>query len=92
MIKRLPSHSWSDLIRPGRDPGEKKKVKVLVPQSCLTHCDPMNSSPSGSSVVGFSRQKYWSGLKFPSPGDLPDLEIEPRSPALQADSLLSEPQ
>ena len=35
----------------------------------------------------FSRQKYWSGLPFPSPGDLPDPGIEPRSPVLQADSL-----
>ena len=35
----------------------------------------------------FSRQDDWSGLPFPSPGDLPDPEIEPRSPALQADSL-----
>ena len=41
--------------------------------------------------VGFSRQEYWSGLPFPSPGDLPDPEMEPRSPALQADSLTSEP-
>ena len=40
--------------------------------------------------VGFSRQEYWSGLPFPSPGDLPDPGIEPRSPTLQADSLLSE--
>ena len=39
----------------------------------------------------FSRQEYWSGLPFPSPGDLPDLEIEPRSPAMQEDSLPSEP-
>ena len=36
--------------------------------------------------VGFSRQEYWSGLPFPSPGDLPDPGIEPRSPALQADT------
>ena len=36
-------------------------------------------------------QDYWSGLAFPSPGDLPDPEIEPGSPALQADSLTSEP-
>ena len=41
--------------------------------------------------VGFSRQEYWSGLPFPSPGDLPDPGIKPRSPALQADSLPSEP-
>ena len=39
----------------------------------------------------FSRQEYWSGLTFSSPGDLPNPGIEPRSPALQADSLQSEP-
>ena len=39
----------------------------------------------------FPRQEYWSGLPLPSPGDLPDLGTEPRSPALQADTLLSEP-
>ena len=38
--------------------------------------------------MGFSRQEYWSGLPSPSPGDLPDLRIEPVSPALQLDSLL----
>ena len=41
--------------------------------------------------MGFSRQESWSGLPFPSPGDLPDPGIEPRSPALQADALPSEP-
>ena len=41
--------------------------------------------------IGFSRQEYWSGLPFPSPEDLPNPGIESRSPALQADSLLSEP-
>ena len=41
--------------------------------------------------MGFSRQKYWSGLPFPSPGDLPDPGSEPRSPALPADTLTSEP-
>ena len=39
--------------------------------------------------MGFSRQEYWSGLPFPSPGDLPDPGIEPRSPTLQADGLTS---
>ena len=42
--------------------------------------------------MGFSRQEYWSRLPFPIPGDLPDPGIEPASPTLQADSLLSEPQ
>ena len=41
--------------------------------------------------MGFSRQEYGSGLPFPSPGDLPDPGIKPRSPALQADALPSEP-
>ena len=41
--------------------------------------------------MGFSRQEYWSGLPLPSPGDLPPPGIEPESPALQADALLSEP-
>ena len=40
--------------------------------------------------MGFSRQEYWSGLPFPSPGDLPDSGIEPGSPVLQADSLPAE--
>ena len=41
--------------------------------------------------MGFSRQEYWSGLPFPSPGDLPDPGIEPGSPASKADALTSEP-
>ena len=41
--------------------------------------------------MGFSRQEYWSGLPFPSPGDLPNPGIEPGSPALQTDALPSEP-
>jgi len=41
--------------------------------------------------VKFSRQEFWNGQPFPSPGDLPDPGIKPGSPTLQADSLLSEP-
>ena len=41
--------------------------------------------------MGFSRQEYWSGLPFPSPGDLPNPGIEPMSATLQADTLSSEP-
>ena len=41
--------------------------------------------------MGFSRQEYWSGLPFPSPGDLPEPGIEPGSPTFQADALTSEP-
>ena len=60
-------------------------------QSCPTLCDPMDCSPPGSPSMGFSRQEYWSGLPFPSPGDLPNPGIEPRSPALWAEALTSEP-
>ena len=48
-------------------------------QLCLTFCDPMDCSPPDASVHGFSRQEYYSGLPFPSPGDLLDLGIEPQS-------------
>ena len=58
-------------------------------QLCLTFCDSMDYSPPGFSSVGFSRQEHWNGLPFPSPGDLPNPGIEPRSLALRADSLLS---
>ena len=67
------------------------KLKLLITQSCPTLSDPMDCSPPGSSDMEFSRQEYWSGLPFPSPGDLPNPGIEPRSPTLQADSLLIEP-
>jgi len=50
----------------------------------------MDCSPPGSSVHEIFQAGYWSGLPFPSPGDLPNLGIEPRSPALQGDSLPSE--
>ena len=64
------------------------KVKV---KSCPTLCDPMDCSPTGTSVHGILQARILDGLSFPSPGDLPDLGIEPTSPALQADALPSEP-
>ena len=55
-------------------------------------CDPVDCNLAGSSVHGLLQaRKYWSGLPFPSPGDLPDPGIEPGSLALQADILPSEP-
>ena len=61
-----------------------------VAQSCLILCDPWTIAPQASLSMGFSKQEYWSGLPFPSPGDLPDPGIEPRSPSLQAEALPSE--
>ena len=64
----------------------------LVTQSCPTLGDTVDYSPPGSSVPeDFSRQEYWSRLPCPLPGDLPNPGVEPRSPALQVDSLPSEP-
>ena len=60
-------------------------------QSCPTLCDPWTVAHQGPPSMGFSRQEYWSGLPFPSPGDLPNPGIKPRSPTLQADALTSEP-
>ena len=62
-----------------------------VAQSPPTLCDPMDCRLPGSSSMGFSRQEYWSGLPFTSPGDLHDPGIEPGSPIFQADALTSEP-
>ena len=64
---------------------------MKVAQSCLTLCDPWTVACQISLSMEFSRQEYWSGLLFPSPGDLPNPGIEPRSPALQAVSLPPEP-
>ena len=62
----------------------------LVAKSCPTLDTPWIVACQAPLSVGFSWQAYWSGLPFPSPGDLPDPEIEPGSPALRADSLPTE--
>ena len=69
------------------------KVKVLVAQSCMTLCNPhgLTVACQAPLFMEFSRLEYWSDLPFPSPGDLPNPGTEPGSPALQADSLVSEP-
>ena len=58
-------------------------VRIFVTQWTVDHQAPLS--------MGFSRQKYWSGWPFSSPGDFPNPVTEPRSPALQANSLLSQP-
>ena len=61
---------------------------------CAQLCSPLGDAVDcrlpGSSVHEILQAKYWSGLPFPSPGDLPDPGIKPGSPALQADALPSE--
>ena len=95
----FPSHSGhcSSIVQPQtpspRAPFKTESSVLLIPiifytcagpivQLCLTLCDPMDCRPPGS--MGFSRQEYWSGLPFPSPGDLPNQGIQLESPALGA--------
>ena len=67
----------------------KAKSESEVAQSCVTLCDPVDCSPPGSSIHGILQAGMLDGSPFPSPGDLPDPGIEPRSPVLQADALTS---
>ena len=105
-VRLCATHRWQPtrLLRPWDSPGKKTgvvchfllqcmkvKSESEVAQSCLTLHNPWTAAYQAPLSMGFSRQEYWSGLPFPSPGDFPDLGIEAGSPALQADSLPSEP-
>ena len=63
-----------------------------VAQSCPNLCDPMDYNPPGSTALGILQARILEWVAVPSPGDLPNPGIEPKSPALQADSLPAEPQ
>ena len=68
-----------------------KKVKVKLLSRVRLFATPWTVAYQALPSMGFSRQECWSGLLFPSPGDLPNPGIEPGSPTLQADALPSEP-
>ena len=68
---------------------EVQKVPTEL-RLCCIFATPWSVAHQAPLSMGFSRQEYWSGLPFPSSGDLPNPGIEPRSPALQADALTSE--
>ena len=67
------------------------KVKVKSLSHLQLFATPWTITYQDLPTMGFPRQEYWSGLPFPSPGDLPNPGIELRSPVLQADALPSEP-
>ena len=71
-------------------PSTALKVKVKSLSCVRLFATPWTKVHQAPPSMGFSRQEYWSGLPFPSPGYLPDPGIEPRSLALQADSLPTE--
>ena len=62
------------------------KVKVKSLSHVRLFATPWTAAYQAPPSMGFSRQEYWSGMPFPSPGDLPNPGIEPGSPALQADA------
>ena len=69
----------------------KVKVKVKSLSRVRLFATPWTVAYQAPQSTEFSRQEYWSGLPFPSPGDFPNPGIEPRSPVLQADTLSSKP-
>ena len=88
--------SMQKILQDTEERAAMKGIRVchgdLVTKSCLTLLTPWTIAHQAPLSMGFPRQEHWSGLPFPSPGDLPNPGIEPRSPpALQADSLLTEP-
>ena len=83
-IGYITNHSWYHTFN-------MLGQRCLVTQLCPTLCNPMDFSPPGSSVHGILQEESWSGLPFPSPGDLPNPEIEPASPALADGFFTAEP-
>ena len=82
------------LISEGQQELRRQKVlivKVLVAQSCPTLCDSWTVAHQAPLSMEFSRQEYWTGLPCPSLGDRPDPGIKFEAPALQTDSVPSEP-
>ena len=76
---------------PPRVTNPKQQAKVLVTQHVQLLVTPGTAGHQAPLTMGLSRQEYWCGFPFPSPGDLLDPGIKLRSPALQADPLTSEP-
>ena len=85
MIKEIKNESERVRIEESERENVKSlsRVRLFATPWTVAHQAPLS--------MGFSRQEYWSGLPFPSPGYLPDPGIEPTSPELQADTLTSEP-
>ena len=82
-------------MRPSMNEKERSTVRHTLPGKLLSRVRlfviPWTVAYQDPPSMEFSRQEFWSGLPFPSPGDVPDPGTEPRSPALQADALPSEP-
>ena len=84
-------HSVSDEVWEINERIKYKEKKMKSLSRVRLFATPWTVDYQAPPSMGFFRQECWSGLPFSSPGDLPNPEIEPRSPALQADALPSEP-
>ena len=104
LVESKQTEAWWERMNGTKCKRSAKWDEVRITRSCLTLCDPVDCSLPGSSVHGILQVRIlewvsisssrWSSLLqgiFPFPGDLPNSEIKPRYPALQMDSLLSEP-
>ena len=94
---KCPLISWLQspsavILEPPKMKSDTVKVKVKSLSCVRLFGTPWTVAYHAPQFMEFSRQEYWSGLPFPSPRDLPDPGIKPRSPTLQANSLPSEPQ
>ena len=90
-LNLVPLH-WEHRVLATGPPGKSLILSVCVLSHIHFFATPWTVAHQAPLSVGFSRQEYWSGLPFPSPGDIPNLGTEPVSPAWQADSLpLSHP-
>ena len=87
-VKSLPAMQETQVQ--SLDQEDPLEEEMATHSSILVWRIPWTEEPGGLQSMGFPRQEYWSGLPFPSPGDLPDPGTEPGSPVLQADSLPSE--
>ena len=74
-----------------QDSQQRQETYCVCVQSSLTLCDPVDCSLPGSSVQGFFKQEYWSGLPFPPPQNLPDPGIKLTSPALAGGFFMTDP-
>ena len=90
--KHVYKLTFSEVLTLAKVWDEKWKMKVKSLSRVRLFATPWTVAYQAPPSMGFSRQECWSGLPFPSPGDLPNPGIEPGSPILQADALPSEPQ
>ena len=93
-INNLRYADGTPLMAESKEELKNLLMKVKAKQSCSVvsnSLQPITVAYQAPQSMEFSRQEYWSGFPFPSPGDLPNPGIEPRSSTLQADALPSEP-